>query len=77
VSELTILVFPDDEKLYIELQSLITLLRSTRTLKDDDEIYNAAVKAVANYLEEKQNDLLAEHIISREAQDVKDKDRLN
>lgn len=81
--DLTILIFPEAEKMYIEMSGLIEFLRhvaegktESPELGSDDEYYNAALQGVAAYLEEKRNEFLAQHILTEEAQDAKDKGQL-
>lgn len=78
--DLTLLIFPESEKMYIELGGLIAFLRRVADgqimsdeLGSEDEYYNAALRGLASYLEERQNEFLADHILNEEAQDAKDK----
>jgi len=77
MAKITILVFPDKEEVYIELNGFVEFLRDNQNLRSEDAHYNAALKAVANYLEEKSQEFLADHILEQEVQDLKDKGRLN
>lgn len=74
---ITVLLFPDDEKLYVEFKSFIEFLREDDLKRPEDHYYNNALVAVADYLENKQNEILADHILNEEIKSAKEKGRLN
>lgn len=77
MSDIEVMIVAEEEKVYIEIGSFINFLRNPSIKKENDELYNAALASIADYLEEKQQEFMAEHILQSEAQDVKEKDRLN
>lgn len=76
-SDIEIFISHDDEKVYIEMSGFVRFLKSTESFRKGDELYNSALKAIASYLEDKQNEFLAAHILNQEAKAAKEKDRLN
>lgn len=76
-SDIELFISSEEEKVYIEMAGFIRFLRSTESLRDEDEVYNNALRAIASYLEDKQNEFLAAHIMVEEAKAAKEKGRLN
>jgi len=75
--KIEVIISEEDEKMYVEMESFINFLRNPVNEKPGDDHYNEALLAICDFLSQKQQELLADHILENEVAEAKDKDRLN
>lgn len=57
-NDITVLIFPEDDSIYLELNTFINFLRDPKNTKPEDSVYNSGLIAIAKFLEEKKPEFL-------------------